>query len=59
MKTNVNLKRVFSFLMALAMVLTLMVATPVSGEFRYAYGLFTAFPLVICACLYGKPEEKI
>jgi hypothetical protein len=42
----------------LAMVLTLLVATPVSGEFRYAYGLFTAFPLVICACLYGKPEEN-
>ena len=42
----------------LAMVLTLMVATPVSGEFRYAYALFTAFPLVICGCLYGKPEEN-
>ena len=42
----------------LAMVLTLLVATPVSGEFRYAYSLFTAFPLVICACLYGYPEES-
>ena len=42
----------------LAMVLTLMVATPVSGEFRYAYALFTAFPLVLCACLYGKPEAN-
>lgn len=42
----------------LAMVLTLLVATPVSGEFRYAYSLFTAFPLVICACLYGYPEEN-
>ena len=37
----------------LAMVLTLMVATPVSGEFRYAYGIFTAFPVVFSACLYG------
>jgi len=38
-------------------VLTLMVATPVSGEFRYAYGIFTAFPLVFCACLYGDKKE--
>ena len=37
----------------LAIVLTLMVATPVSGEFRYAYGIFTAFPVVFSACLYG------
>ena len=37
----------------LALVLTLMVATPVSGEFRYAYGIFTAFPVVFGACLYG------
>lgn len=37
----------------LALVLTLMVATPVSGEFRYAYGIFTAFPVVFSACLYG------
>ena len=37
----------------LAMVLTLLVATPVSGEFRYAYGIFTAFPVVFSACLYG------
>lgn len=40
----------------LAIVLTLMVATPVSGEFRYAYAIFTAFPLVVSACLYGKNE---
>ena len=42
----------------LAMVLTLMVATPVSGEFRYAYALFTAFPLVFCACLHGGTERE-
>lgn len=36
----------------LALVLTLMVATPVSGEFRYAYGIFTAFPVVFSACLH-------
>lgn len=35
----------------LTMVLTLMVATPVFSEFRYAYGIFTAFPLVIGATL--------
>ena len=42
----------------MAMVLTLLVATPVSGEFRYAYGIFTAFPLAICATLYGSSEER-
>lgn len=42
----------------LAMVLTLMVATPVSGEFRYAYSLFTAFPLVICGCLSSRQQEQ-
>ena len=47
------MRRMFAMILALAMVLTLMVATPVSGEFRYAYGIFTAFPVVFSACLYG------
>lgn len=42
----------------LAMVLTLMVATPVYAEFRYAYAIFTACPLVVPVSLYGERDLK-
>ena len=38
----------------LMMILTLMVATPVAAEFRYAYAIFTSFPLVACVSVFGK-----
>lgn len=41
----------------LMIVLTLMVATPVATEFRYAYAIFTSFPLVTCVSLY-QTENK-
>ena len=43
----------------LMIILTLMVATPVAAEFRYAYAIFTAFPLVACVSLYGRPEKEM
>lgn len=33
------------------LVITLMIATPISCEFRYAYSLFTAFPVILCGIM--------
>lgn len=41
----------------LMIVLTLMVATPVATEFRYAYAIFTSFPLVACVSLNQRKAE--
>lgn len=40
----------------LMMILTLMVATPVAAEFRYAYSIFTSFPLVACVSVFGESK---
>ncbi|NJP39568.1 hypothetical protein HCH52_00640 [Oscillospiraceae bacterium HV4-5-C5C] len=37
----------------LAIVATLLLATPVYNEFRYVYGLYTALPFVALTCLIG------
>lgn len=42
-------KFILLYLPALAMVLTLCLATPVAAEFRYAYALFYTFPLYLAA----------
>lgn len=39
------------------LLVSLLLATPVYNEFRYAYGLFAAFPLLF-AYTFGPPEEK-
>lgn len=41
----------------LMMILTLMVATPVAAEFRYAYAIFTSFPLVACVSIFGEKQS--
>ena len=41
----------------LMMILTLMVATPVAAEFRYAYAIFTSFPLVACVSVFGEKKN--
>ena len=41
----------------LMIILTLMVATPVATEFRYAYGIFTSFPLVACVSVFGEKKN--
>jgi len=40
----------------IAIVLSLIISTPVASEFRYGYGLFTAFPIVVFTLFY--PGEK-
>ena len=38
----------------IVLVLTLMIATPISCEFRYAYALFTAFPAIFCGIMQKR-----
>ena len=35
----------------LAIILTLLVSTPIYNEFRYAYSVFTTFPLIVLTFL--------
>lgn len=46
----------------LAIVLSLLISTPVASEFRYAYALFTSLPVVVLPVLYpheaGRQTEK-
>lgn len=50
-------RRIAVFLPALCLLGSLMLATPVYNEFRYAYGVFAALPLLICFGV-GKEEKK-
>ena len=45
------------FIPALAAIATLLIATPVYAEFRYAYGMFTALPLL--GVIPFIPDKKI
>lgn len=42
----------------LMVILTLLVATPVAFEFRYAYSVFTTLPLILPVSLYRVPEKE-
>lgn len=46
------------FLPGFAVILTLFIATPVSGEFRYAYSLACALPLYLILPFVPLPEKK-
>lgn len=41
----------------LAMILTLLAATPVFAEFRYAYAVFCCLPFLVSAAYYVKSED--
>ena len=41
------------------MFITLLLATPVYNEFRYAYGLFAAFPILFSYSFGVKTDEKV
>ncbi|MCD7981695.1 MAG: DUF6020 family protein [Clostridiales bacterium] len=45
-------------ILPLAVILTLLIATPVFSEFRYAYCLYTAIPVVFYAVFEAAPEER-
>lgn len=44
-------------IMPIMLIGTLAIATPIGHEFRYAYGLFTAFPMVIFGLLSHKATK--
>lgn len=41
----------------LAVILTLLVATPVFAQFRYAYPVFITCPFVLCVSMYRIPDK--
>lgn len=49
-------KNVMLFVPYVMVLVSLLLATPVHAEFRYAYGIFTALPLLLCEGL-GKEKE--
>lgn len=48
-------RRIAAFLPALCLLGSLMLATPVYNEFRYAYGVFAALPFLLC---FGVGREE-
>ena len=44
---------------SLAVVLTLLVSTPVASEFRYAYAVFTCLPMTAAAVFYQGDKEAL
>lgn len=54
-----NRKRAVVYAPYVSLLISLLLATPVYHEFRYAYGLFAAFPLLF-SYTFGetKPEEE-
>ena len=40
-------ENVLTFIPTIAIVLTLMIATPVASEFRYAYPIYLCFPILL------------
>lgn len=53
-----NKKALFTTIPFLAIILTLMVATPVFAEFRYAYAIFCGFPFVVVAAFASCREKE-
>ena len=47
------------FLLPMAIILTLLITTPVFAEFRYAYGIFTSFPfLMLTFFTTSEPKQQ-
>lgn len=51
-----NREMLFITIPFIAVILSLLVATPVYSEFRYAYAVFCGFPFVL-AIAFGKEEN--
>lgn len=52
-------RSVMIFVPFIMMFITLLLATPVYNEFRYAYGLFAAFPILFSDSFGVKTNEKV
>lgn len=52
-------KSIMIYVPLIMMFITLLLATPVYNEFRYAYGLFAAFPILFSYSFGVKTDEKV
>lgn len=55
---NKGIKYIYPFMPVIGIWLTLMMASPVFGEFRYIFGAVTSLPLVIGLALSKEKEKK-
>ncbi len=51
-------KNIIIFVPYVMVLVSLLLATPVHAEFRYAYGIFTALPILLCVSFGEQKEEK-
>ena len=49
-------KALFTGVLPTMIILTLLVAAPLSGEYRYFYGVVCAMPMVLVSCFFRKAE---
>lgn len=52
-------RRIMIFVPFIMMLISLLLASPVYNEFRYAYGLFAAFPILFSYTFGGDLDEKV
>ena len=52
-------RNILPYVPTLAVVLTLLIATPVANEFRYAYCVFIAFPFLLLMSLCENKKKKL
>lgn len=51
-------KEALLFVLPLALVLTLLISTPVFSEFRYIYSIFTSFPFLVFISFVSEKEKS-
>lgn len=54
-----NRRSIMLFVPFIMLLITLLLATPVYNEFRYAYGLFAAFPILFGYTFAGKADVSV
>lgn len=56
--STIGNKNIILAVPGIAIVLSLIISTPVASEFRYGYGLFTAFPIVVFTLFYPGGKQQ-
>ena len=51
-------KNIMVYVPYIMLMITLLLATPVYNVFRYAYGIFVAFPILF-SCSFGPENERV
>lgn len=52
-------ENILAYIPTIAIVITLMIATPVASEFRYAYAVYLCFPMLLLMTLINKNEHLV